>query len=366
MEIFLLVISLLYLILHGYLLFGLSNSINLKSDDKQLPFVSVIIAARNEKDNITRCINSLKKIKYDKSLYEIILVNDKSTDNTKELMYLASGNDKNIIIIDSRNSESSNLKGKANAIDTAIEIAKGDIILTSDADCEISPDWIIETAKYYDSKTAMVCGFTNIKYTESLFFKMQALDWVYLLSLASGSTGINNTLSCIGNNLSFRKSVYLEVGGYEGIEFSVTEDFALMRAIFKLKKYKIKYPVNEKSVVWTEGCKDLKTLYKQKKRWLKGGLKINLLGYIIGFELYIMNLTLIFGLFFLDPLIYIALIAIKFFSELLIMIPVIFRLKLKNLFQYFLFFEIYFAVYGLLLPFSFLFGNKIDWKGRKF
>lgn len=366
MEIFLLIVAIVYLILHGYLLFGLTESINLSYNEKQLPFVSVIIAARNEKDNIEKCINSLKNLKYNKDLYEIILVNDKSTDNTKELMLNVAGKDSNFVIIDSNNSESSNLKGKANAIDTGIQIAKGDIILTSDADCEIPPDWIFETAKYYDKNTAMVCGFTNIKFTDSFFFKLQALDWVYLLSLASGSTGINKTLSCIGNNLSFRKSAYNEVGGYAGIEFSVTEDFALMRAIYKLKKYKIKYPVNYKSVVWTEACQDLKTLYKQKKRWFKGGLKINMLGYLMGLELYLMNLTLVFGLLILDPLIYLTLILIKFFSELLLILPVIFRLKLKNLLPYYFFYEIYFAFYGLLLPFSFIFGGSIDWKGRKF
>lgn len=356
----------LYLLVHLYIFSGLLKSLNLKKVNIDVPFVSVIVAARNEKDNIIGCINSLKNLTYVPGKFEIILVNDKSTDNTRELMLEHTKDIERFIIIDSRSSETTNLKGKANAIDTAIEISKGDIIISSDADCVISQDWIKETVSYYDDDTAMVCGFTNIQSDKSLFQKVQAIDWIYLLSLASGSSGLNQTLSCIGNNLSFRKSVYNEVGGYGGIDFSVTEDFALMRAIDKLRKYEIKYPVNPKSVVWTEACNDFKTLYKQKKRWFKGGLKINNLGYLMGFELYSMNLALFFGWIFLAPHLYLIVILIKFISELFLIVPVIKRLGILKLIRYYIFFEIYFAIYGLLLPLTFIVGGTIEWKDRKF
>jgi cellulose synthase/poly-beta-1,6-N-acetylglucosamine synthase-like glycosyltransferase len=363
---FFLIAAVLYLLIHLYIFSGLLKSFNLKKN-KELPaFVSVIVAARNEKDNIVQCINSLKMLTYHEEKFEIILVNDKSTDDTKELMLEHTKGLPQFVVIDSRSTESTNLKGKANAIDTAIEISKGEIIMTSDADCVISKNWITETVSYYDDKTGMVCGFTNIKSDKSLFEKVQAIDWVYLLSLASGSSGINQTLSCIGNNLSFRKSAYNDVGGYNGIDFSITEDFALMRAIHKLKKYKIKYPVNYQSVVWTEACRDFKTLYKQKKRWFKGGLKINLLGYCMGFELYSMNLALFFGWIFLPLPIYLLIILIKFISELFMIVPVMKRLNLIKLLEYYIFFEIYFALYGLLLPLTFITGHKIEWKDRKF
>lgn len=363
---FFLIAAVLYLLVHIYIFSGLYKSLNLKKVNKDTPFISVIVAARNEKDNIVRCIESLKKLAYVPGKFEIILVNDKSTDNTKELMLEHTEGYDQFVVMDSRPAETTNLKGKANAIDTGIENSKGDIILSSDADCKISPEWIKETVSYYDDKTGMVCGFTNIESDRSLFQKVQAIDWIYLLSLASGSSGLNQTLSCIGNNLSFRKSVYNEVGGYSGIDFSVTEDFALMRAIDKLKKYQIKYPVNLKSVVWTEACHDFKILYKQKKRWFKGGLKINFLGYIMGFELYSMNLALFFGWIFLAPQVYFTIILIKFLSELLLIIPVMKRLGVLNLVKFYIFFEIYFGLYGLMLPLTFLAGGTIEWKDRKF
>lgn len=363
---FFLIAAGLYILIHLYIFSGLYRSLKLKKVNSGDPFVSVIIAARNEKNNITRCIESLKKLTYIHGRFEIILVNDKSTDNTKDLMLEHTKGLEQFVVIDSRPAETTNLKGKANAIDTGIEISKGDIILSSDADCIISQDWIKETVSYYDDKTGMVCGFTNIESGRSLFQKVQAIDWIYLLSLASGSSGLNQTLSCIGNNLSFRKSVYNEIGGYSGIDFSVTEDFALMRAIDKLKKYRIKYPVNPKSVVWTEACHDFKTLYKQKKRWFKGGLKINLLGYAMGFELYSMNLALFFGWIFLAPQIYFIIILVKFLSELLLIIPVMKRLGTLKLTRFYIFFEIYFALYGLMLPLTFIAGGTIEWKDRKF
>jgi len=366
MEIFCIVFSAIYFLLHIIFLIGffLSNSLKKYSAGSSIK-VTVIVAARNEEKIISRCINSLKNLNYKKDILEIILVNDKSTDSTKDIMLSETAEYPEFLVIDSDNVETKNLKGKANAIDSAIRIASGDIILMTDADCVVPPDWAYETAQYYNGNVEMVCGFTKINYHNGFFAKLQALDWIYLQSLASCSSGIGSILSCIGNNLSFTKKVYNEIGGYENINFSVTEDLAIMRRINSDSKYRVIYPVNPGTAVLTEECKTIKELYNQKKRWFKGGLGINFLGWLLGFEMYAVNLILIFGLFFLNPFYYVVLIAIKFLSELLIMLPVYFRLGFKDIIFYFPLFQIYFAIYGLLLPFTFILGTKINWKERK-
>jgi len=327
--------------------------------------VSVIVAARNEEKIISVCIDSLKNLIYDNKLLEIILVNDNSTDNTKNVMLNETKGLSQFKVIDSNNSTGNNLKGKPNAIDTAIIISSGEIILMTDADCIVPPDWVYETVKYYEGNTRMVCGITRIKYENSFFAKLQALDWLYLQSLASCSSGIGKILSCIGNNLSFSKNVYREIGGYRNINFSVTEDLAMARAVDANKNYKIKSPVNPGCLVVTDECKSLKELYNQKKRWFKGGFDINYLGWIMGFELYVTNFFLLTGYLFFNFDFYISLVLIKIFSELLIMVPIYIKLKFKNLIYFLPAFQLYFAVYGLLLPFTFLFGINIKWKDRK-
>jgi cellulose synthase/poly-beta-1,6-N-acetylglucosamine synthase-like glycosyltransferase len=356
-----------YLILHGIFRYGLSKSLNLqKSDVSPPPKVSVIVAARNEEHNISRTISSLKNLKYPPHLIEIFLVNDKSTDRTKEIMLGETEGDERFKVIDSRTDETSNLKGKANAIDTAVHLAEGEIILLTDADCEVDELWADEYVKYYEKDTGMVCGVTNIKYHGSLFDKVQSLDLVYLMSLASSSAGINNILSCIGNNISFRKDAYIRTGGYGKIGFSITEDLALMRAIDALEEYKIKYPVNRKNMVRTDSCPDIKSLIRQKKRWFKGGLKINFLGYILGIEMYIINIILLTGFIYMPLPLYFTCVGVKILAELLIMVPLMYRLKLDGLLKFFPVYQVYFAWYGVTLPFFFLFGKKIVWKGRKF
>jgi cellulose synthase/poly-beta-1,6-N-acetylglucosamine synthase-like glycosyltransferase len=326
----------------------------------------LIIPARNEEKVIANCIKHLKKLKYNKELLEIILVNDKSTDKTKEIMLNETKGNEYFKVIDSNKIETSSLKGKANALDTAIKLTQADIIFTTDADCEVPENWLEETVKYYKENTAMVCGFTIIKSGKNLFAYIQSLDWIYLLSLASCSAGINKILSCLGNNLSFSKNAYNDIGGYERVGFSVTEDLALMRTIDKDKRFKIKYPLNPLTLVKTEACESFKELYNQKRRWFRGGVNINLLGYILGVELYVMNFFLLLGLLFVNPLLYLLIIFVKIISELSITIPVYKKLRIKKLLRYYPIFQIYFALYGVLLPLSFILGKGINWKERKF
>ncbi len=367
MDIFFIIIIALYLLIHLICFFGLLRSSRLKQfTHEPLPKVSLIVAARNEEKVIENCIYHLKKLEYDYNRLEIFLVNDKSEDRTKDLMVKETEGLAHFKVIDSEKDETGNLLGKANAIDTAIRHSNGEIIFTTDADCEVPPEWIKETVSYYDERTALIGGFTNIDYSGSLFDKVQSLDWVYLHSLASGSAGINSPIACIGNNMSFRKNAYNDAGGFGNIAFSITEDLALLREIEKNSDHEVKYPVNPKCLMKTEPCPDFKTLYRQKKRWIKGATRVNFLGFLFAFEYFFMNAALIIGWMFLDLLIYLLLICVVILSELISIVPVIRRFKLKNLLVYYPFFKIYFTLYTLLTPVSFLWGKKIVWKGRKF
>ena len=268
-----------------------------KIEGNNLPDVSVIVAARNEEENILRCLKSLDKLEYPEDKLQIILVDDRSTDNTGNIIEnFILGKIKFTKIVTKK--EIGRLKGKTNALANAIEIATGEIILTTDADCVMVPSWVKTTVSYYQDDVAMVNGFTT-QTANSNFTGMQAIDFIYLLIVAAGTINLRTPISCIGNNMSYRKKAYFEVGGYENLEFSITEDFNFLKAINKLNKYKIIYPFDKAALVTSAACKDVKSLFHQKKRWSIGGLKAPWQGYVIFIFGYTTNVLMLLTVLFI-------------------------------------------------------------------
>ncbi len=268
-------------------------------DESELPTATVIVAARNEEENILKCIQSLDNLKYPENKLEIILVDDKSTDRTGEIIdEFIAGKQKFKKIITKK--EIGKLKGKTNALANGIEIASGEIILTTDADCIADPLWAQTIASYYQDDIGAVNGYTT-QFAFDNFSGMQAIDFVYLLIVASGTINLKKPISCIGNNMSYRKKAYKEVGGYESLPFSVTEDFNLLRAIYKSTKYEIIYPLDKDSLITSIPCKTFKSLFRQKKRWSVGGLEVPLRGYLVGIWGFLTNLGVFLTPFFSHP-----------------------------------------------------------------
>ena len=115
---------------------------------------------------------------------------------------------------------------------------------------------------------------------------MQNLDWIMLQGFASGSVGINKPISCIGSNFAFRKSAYYDVGGYESLPFSITEDLLLYKTISLKTKSKFVYPLNAQAqLMLVNQWIAFKSLYQQRKRWAIGSLGIG------GFGLFVMLLN---------------------------------------------------------------------------
>jgi cellulose synthase/poly-beta-1,6-N-acetylglucosamine synthase-like glycosyltransferase len=355
--------------LSGYFIQSIIFSVGVKKKfprikETEFPSATVIVAARNEEENILTCLESLDRLIFPAGKLEIIIVDDKSTDKTSEIIdYYINDKPKFKKIITKK--EIGKLKGKTNALANALEIAEGEIILTTDADCIVHPMWVYATASYYQPDIAIVNGFTTQKAYNG-FSGMQALDFIYLLIVASGTINLGRPISCIGNNMSYRKKAYFEVGGYENLPFSVTEDFNLLNAIYKLKKYKIIFPLNDETLVTSLPCKNLKSLYHQKKRWSVGGLGVPVSGYIIMAYGFITNLCVLATPFFFSA-IWLYLIFFKIAIDFFFLFPVHGSLGLKKNLKYFFNWQIYYTIYVVLIPFVLVFiGKKVTWKGRKY
>jgi len=360
-EIIFLILLSAYFIVSAFLIVGVKKTFP-QLEDEQLPPISVIVAARNEEANILTCLESLNKLEYPVNKVEIIIIDDESTDKTNDLVtnYIQDKHRFQLIILDEGSSEK--LKGKERAMSEGIKISNGEILLTTDADCAVNPLWAKTIASYYFEDVGVVNGFTSQK-VDGIFSAMQAIDFVYLLFIASGSINLGKPISCIGNNMSFRKKAYEETGGYENLPFSVTEDFLMLNAIKRLNKYKVIYPLNRNSLVISNPIKSLKELFNQKKRWAVGGMNTPPIGLGLMMLSFLTNLFLLLTVFmFSTAALYLTVfkIGIDFF----VLWPVHQKLGLQKNLKYFLVFEIYYVAYVLVLPFAVLFNKKVKWKDR--
>ena len=333
-----------------------------KINEDDLPSASVVLAVRNEETNILSCLESLNKLIYPEHKLEIIIIDDASTDNTNELVTEFIKNKSWFKLISLKEYEGQTLKGKTRAMAEGIKSSSGEIILTTDADCTLNPLWAKTLASYYKEDVGLVNGFTSQTVSGS-FSGMQAIDFIYLLFVAAGSINLGKPISCIGNNMSFRKKAYEQIGGYENLPFSVTEDFLLLNSLYKLKKHKIIYPLDINALVISNPGKSISELINQKKRWAVGGLQTPLTGILLMFWAFVTNLFILSTpIFYTAVWLYIALfkIAIDFF----VLMPVHQKLGLQKNLKYFLVFEIYYIIYVLVLPIVVLFSKKVKWKDR--
>ncbi|MEJ2242130.1 MAG: glycosyltransferase [Candidatus Bathyarchaeota archaeon] len=360
-EIIFLILVSGYFIISVALVIGAKKSFPKLTGD-HLPRVSIIVAARDEEENILSCLESLNNLIYPENKIEIIIVDDDSTDNTNKIVSDFVQDNHKFKLISLKEIEGQKLKGKTRAMAEGINISTGEIILTTDADCSVNPLWAKTIASYYQKDVGLVNGFTSQSVSGS-FSGMQAIDVIYLLFISSGTINLNKPVSCIGNNMSFRKKAYEDTGGYKNLPVSVTEDLLLLHAIHNLKKYKLIYPLNPDSLVLTKPAPNLKALIDQKKRWAVGGKDAPPFGILLMLWAFITNLfVLLTPLFFSEVWLY--LIFFKISIDFFILLPVHRRLGLQKNLKYFLVFEIYYLLYTLILPITVLFYKKIKWKDR--
>lgn len=327
--------------------------------------VSVIIAARNEEHNIRRCLDAVVRLRYPRELLEVILVNDRSTDATADIVREYSARCPFLRLVNARPG-AGQLKGKANALSQGIAVATGEIILMTDADCAVPPGWIDETVKYYvDDTVGIVPGFTAIR-ASKLFEAIQTLDWFALFSVAAGANRLGFPVTAVGNNLSVRRAAYDAVGGYESIPFSITEDYALFHAVTATTKYRACFPLDPETLVVSEPCPGWRDLYRQRKRWFSGGRDMNFQSIAMFGAAWLLHAGLIAGLAVASgPLVWTA-AAIKIGVDFLLCIPSLFTFKRWDLLPAFPVYEIYYFLYVLIFPVIVLARGDVVWKERSF
>jgi len=331
----------------------------------EFPFVSVIVAARNEAQNIARALDSLIELDYPHDRFEIIVSDGASTDETPEIV--RSYAQRFPFVHLHRAEQNRKIRGKANAVHQAIERSRGKFIFLTDADCVVQKTWIKETLQFFTDDVGLVCGMTIPKELDRTkqrdwFSAIQALDWCYILGISSGRASIGFPIGGIGNNFTFRKQTYQEIGGYENLKFSITEDFTLFQAILK-SRWKIVFPLLYETCNFTKPMQTAADLYAQKKRWTLGGLDASAVHGVLALLMFAVHLCTIMAFFFLPTKSALATLGVKFIADLLIVLPVLIKLRELWLIRYFLLFELYYFAFVFIVPAIIAFSREVQWKG---
>lgn len=355
----------IYIARLAFFVVGFVRRRKLNASRPDLPFVSVVVPARNEENNLDRCIRALANSNYPRHLLEILVVNDRSEDNTQYILDKLSVEFPIITPLHRQTlTGERNLKGKPGALQYGFDHAKGEVFLLTDADCEVHPDWIRAMATpFADIRVGMVNGFTTVRST-SFFQHVQDVEWMFAQAMARA--GVNNAipLGCFGNNMAVRSDVYKQIGGYANIPFSITEDLALLLAVTNAG-YDVRYLCRSEAVVETLPCTTLTEYIAQKHRWARGGLD---LGFLAG--LFVASsaalwvgiiVSAIFGLWYLT----IAFFLLRILGDGgLTSLPVV-RLKRTNVFPYLFQALVILMFTELVVPFLVI-RKRVVWKNQVF
>lgn len=328
-------------------------------------FISVIIPARNEENNVANSILSVANCNYDKTKYEIIVVNDRSTDRTREIVEDLTQKIPNLKLLNlTEELKDPNLKGKAGALQAGVDHSRGDLILLTDADCRVNPNWIEHYARIFGKEEiGLVLSYSTID-GPRIFDKIQGIEWLYLHTMSLAGVGLNYPLGGYGNNMAFRRKAFDGVGGYRRIKFSVTEDFALMKAIWKAK-WRLHHILAKNTEVHTKPEPNFSSYLEQHRRWALGGMDHGWIAVVFVLTTLSIWIGAILALIAGNPLLAIALPLSRGLMDTAIYITPIFKLRKLLFIPYIPFAIVFFQLFELLLPFT-MFNRKIVWKEQIF
>ena len=331
--------------------------------------ISIIIPFRNEEENILKNLKSIEAQNYPIDKFEIIYVDDSSTDNSLQILKSSIQN-KNIKILSIPDNFEKTAR-KKKAVNFGIENSAGDIVVATDADCIHSSNWLMNLLSSFDDKTGFVSGPVELINGGKIFSSLQQLEFAGLILTGAGLIEIGQPVICNGANIAYRKNVFKSLNGFEDqFHISSGDDGFLMQKIHKSKKYSVRFCLNRDAVVKTKPLDSVLQFYHQRKRWASKNIFYNdkklifKLGLIFLFYLSLVG-HLVLGLFLSNKffIFLAASLLIKFLLEFLILKmgkDILFsNLKLK----YFLLAEFFQIPYIIISSIAGLFGNFV-WKGR--
>ena len=279
--------------------------------------------------------------------------------------------------------------GKQVALDLGVNASKGELILNTDADCIAPPKWIENIVAAFEPEVGIVVGFSVLDenwqvepgssnrllallsdFLRFLFLKLQSLELLSIFSASAGSINLGWALSCTGNNLSYRRQVYEELGGFSALGYTITEDNTFIESANRHSSWRIRPVCDAKVTVLTRPMDTVRNFIQQRIRWASSSLSgrfsllfVHVAVYVFYFFLPIAVLLAAFGFSGWTPVIVI--LSLKLISELLVVSKGLKLFGRLDLLKYFLLLEPFQLLYVLICGICGLSGRGI-WKGRRY
>ncbi|MFN3404098.1 MAG: glycosyltransferase [Cytophagaceae bacterium] len=350
------------------------NVPSVKLNQVPLLRITVIIPCRNEAGNIIHLLTDLENQDLEKEFFEVIVVDDQSSDNTLQLCHeFQKKTTLKLKLLKIEAGKDLWISGKKYALNYAINHAEGEIIVTTDGDCRALKSWLFSILHIFSSTDAIaVSGPVTFHNENSLFEKMQTMEFASLVGSGAATIGLGFPTMCNGANLAFRKQAFLEVNGYKGVEnIPSGDDEFLFHKLHKRYPGKLYFLKDKRAIISTYAKSSFRQFVSQRKRW---GSKwksyqytaIRLLALhvftinfllILSFLLSVINLypKQVFLLFFLG----------KLFFEFVFLINIIRFLGKRFNPLVFLLTSLFYPFYVCFIAIVSLTG-KFEWKDRKF
>jgi cellulose synthase/poly-beta-1,6-N-acetylglucosamine synthase-like glycosyltransferase len=335
----------------------------------EIPDVSVIIAARNEEDNIGLLLDDLLKQDYPAARTEIVVVDDCSEDGTADIVRGFIEKSVGKIRLASTLDSKSPYSHKKRAVHEGILSTTGEIIITLDADCRVGTNWLETMTNNLVPGIDLVAGEVIVS-GGGLAGLTDTLEFTGIQMMASGFMNAGFPLTCNGANLAYRRSAFERVGGFENIGRMVSgDDDLLMQKIAEGDASRVTFITDKDSAVYTDAVGSFGEFYSRRARWASkitsypSKSAVALLG---AFFIYFIAIPLclalaVFGLF--DAVTIAAGIGLKIAGEFLLVYYGLIKIGRRRLILLFPFAEIVHIPYMIAVNLKGVFGT-FEWRGR--
>jgi len=361
-----LIVTLAYVGLIVAFTFGLRKVLKQElKGTKQLMPISVIVAFKDEALNLPTLLNVMMHQSFPKEKFELILVNDHSSDGSISIVEHYSSMCDNLRLVNLPENRS----GKKSAIACGIDSAINPLIAITDADCEPSKDWLRAISLEARSGSVLILGPVIMAPVNSISKKLQAIEYSSLMASAAGSCGIGHPVIASSANLAFRNDL-LNVSE-DNLNPKVTsgDDMFLLHYVKSLHKSRISFLGNRAAIVKTSTMSTLPQAIIQRKRWASKSIFYSDVDTIItGFIVLLFNMALVFlmvsSVLRMENLYYFFMfIMIKSFVDFHLLHRYLSFVEQKELLKVFLPLQL---VYPIYIVYAFFTGiiNKVSWKGR--
>ena len=337
--------------------------------------VSILISARNEAENIQACLHAVLNQNYPAHLFEVILIDDHSTDETHQLAESIGHENLKILRLEDFVKKEKSLKSyKKKAIEIGIKNSLGNLIVATDADCIVPENWLKLIVSFFEKKELkFIAAPVNFYQEKTLFEKFQSLDFLGMMGVTSAGIHRRFMRMCNGANLAYEKKAFFEVGGFEGINHLASgDDMLLMQKMTKRFPAQVGFLKNKNATVFTKTKSTVNEFTQQRIRWASKSSSypepqiIITLGFVF---LFCINILLSFVAlpWFFENLIWVFLIQIlvKAIIDYFFLKKMCTFFQRKDLMKIFIPAQIIHIIYIVAIGILSNLKKEYNWKGRK-